>query len=124
LRLDNDAIHTLAPDRSDQPFGKAIFAKTKLVQWACPGCPWGAICDRPTAPASPWQNGFTERLIGSIRRECLDDHVVIWLRPLLQWRQNASIFEQGCAGFSPVQRTGVISSRAILGGLHHHYAFV
>jgi transposase InsO family protein len=34
------------------------------------------IRDRPTAPASPWQNGFAERVIGSIRRECLD-HVVI-----------------------------------------------
>jgi transposase InsO family protein len=30
------------------------------------------IRDRPTAPASPWQNGCVERLIGSIRRECLD----------------------------------------------------
>jgi hypothetical protein len=29
------------------------------------------IRDKPTAPASPWQNGFAERLIGSIRRECL-----------------------------------------------------
>jgi transposase InsO family protein len=34
------------------------------------------IRDRPTAPASPWQNGFAERLIGSIRRECLD-HVIV-----------------------------------------------
>jgi hypothetical protein len=33
------------------------------------------IRDRPTAPQSPWQNGHTERLIGSIRRECLD-HIV------------------------------------------------
>jgi Integrase core domain len=31
---------------------------------------------KPTAPASPWQNGFAERLIGSIRRECLD-HIVV-----------------------------------------------
>jgi Ca2+-binding EF-hand superfamily protein len=30
------------------------------------------IRDRPTAPRSPWQNGHVERLIGSIRRECLD----------------------------------------------------
>jgi transposase InsO family protein len=30
------------------------------------------IRDKPTAPASPWQNGFAERLIGSIRRECVD----------------------------------------------------
>ena len=34
------------------------------------------IRDKPIAPASPWQNGFAERLIGSIRRECLD-HLVI-----------------------------------------------
>jgi hypothetical protein len=34
------------------------------------------IRDKPTAPASPWQNGFTERLIGSIRRECVD-HIVV-----------------------------------------------
>ena len=34
------------------------------------------IRDRPTAPRSPWQNGYVERLIGSIRRECLD-HIVV-----------------------------------------------
>jgi hypothetical protein len=30
-----------------------------------------------TAPHSPWQNGYAERLIGSIRRECLD-HVIVF----------------------------------------------
>src|SRR5216684_5034150 len=34
------------------------------------------IRDRPTAARSPWQNGYIERLIGSIRRECLD-HVLV-----------------------------------------------
>jgi transposase InsO family protein len=34
------------------------------------------IRDRPTAPRSPWQNGHVERLIGSIRRECLE-HVLV-----------------------------------------------
>jgi transposase InsO family protein len=34
---------------------------------------------KPIAPASPWQNGFAERLIGSIRRECLD-HIVVFGR--------------------------------------------
>jgi transposase InsO family protein len=33
------------------------------------------IRDRPTSPRSPWQNGYAERSIGSIRRECLD-HIV------------------------------------------------
>ena len=35
------------------------------------------IRDKPTAPGSPWQNGFAERLIGSTRRECLD-HIVVF----------------------------------------------
>jgi hypothetical protein len=35
------------------------------------------IRDKPTAPASPWQNGFAQRLIGSIRHECVDHLVVL-----------------------------------------------
>ena len=35
------------------------------------------IGDKPIAPGSPWQNGFSERLIGSIRRECVD-HVIVF----------------------------------------------
>ncbi|MGC2154788.1 MAG: integrase core domain-containing protein, partial [Pseudolabrys sp.] len=35
------------------------------------------IRDKPTAPASPWQNGCAERLIGSIRRECVDHFIVL-----------------------------------------------
>ena len=35
------------------------------------------IRDRPTSLRSPWQNGYAERLIGSIRRECLD-HVIVF----------------------------------------------
>jgi hypothetical protein len=33
--------------------------------------------DHPTAPRSPWQNGYAERVIGSIRRESLD-HVIVF----------------------------------------------
>ncbi|MFL6301999.1 MAG: integrase core domain-containing protein [Candidatus Sulfotelmatobacter sp.] len=40
------------------------------------------IRDRPTSPRSPWQNGYAERLIGSIRRECVDHVVVLGERHL------------------------------------------
>src|SRR5512134_1947383 len=35
------------------------------------------IRDRPTAPLSPWQNAYVERLIGSIRRDCLDHQIIV-----------------------------------------------
>src|SRR6201993_3355456 len=35
------------------------------------------IRDRPIASRSPWQNGHAERLIGSLRQECLD-HIVVF----------------------------------------------
>ena len=89
------------------------------------------IRDKPTAPASPWQNGFAERLIGSIRRECLDRVVVLGEERLRRILKNYAAYYNGIrthrslnkdAPFSrPVQRSGVISSHAILGGLHHHY---
>jgi transposase InsO family protein len=50
-----------------------------------------------TAPRSPWQNPYVERLIGSIRRECLD-HVIILsveLFSISSLRQNASLARQG-----------------------------
>ncbi|TPW00470.1 MAG: hypothetical protein USCAAHI_00084 [Beijerinckiaceae bacterium] len=66
------------------------------------------IRDRPTAPQSPWQNGHTERLIGSIRGECLDHvvvfgerhlhHILLILYGVLQRRPDTFISEQGCAG--------------------------
>jgi len=92
------------------------------------------IRDRPIAPASPWQNGFAERLIGSIRRECLDHIIVLGeahLRRILksyaryynETRTHLAL-EKDAPASRPVQRTGGISSHAILGGLHHHYARV
>jgi len=89
------------------------------------------IRDKPTAPASPWQNGFAERLIGSIRRECLD-HVIVWGEPHLRrilrsyanyydnMRTHRSLNKDAPISRS-IQRIGIISSRPILGGLHHNY---
>jgi transposase InsO family protein len=89
------------------------------------------IRDKPIAPASFWQNGFAERLIGSIRRECVDHFIVVGeahLRRIL--RAYARYYNEIRTHWSlskdapvsrPVQRTGNIKSYPILGGLHHHY---
>jgi hypothetical protein len=89
------------------------------------------IRDKPIAPASPWQNGFAERLIGSIRR----DHVVVLgeahLRRILKSyadyynsvRTHRSLHKDAPIS-RPVNQTGFIRSHPILGGLHHHYVRV
>jgi transposase InsO family protein len=89
------------------------------------------IRDKPCAPASPWQNGFAERLIGSIRRECLDHVIVLGEEHLRRILKNYAAYYNGVrthrslnkdAPISrPVQRSGIMSSHAILGGLHHQY---
>ena len=92
------------------------------------------IRDKPIAPASPWQNGFAERLIGSIRRECVDHFVVlgeVHLRRILQAyaryynniRTHRSL-DKDAPVSRPVQRIGSIRSHSVLGGLHHHYVRV
>jgi hypothetical protein len=92
------------------------------------------IRDRPTAPRSPWQNGHTERLIGSIRRECLD-HVVVFgerhlrhvLLSYMQYyngvRTHLSLNKDTPAPRA-VQVIGRILPTPILGGLHHQYVRV
>ena len=92
------------------------------------------IRDRPIAARSPWQNGCAERLIGSIRQECLD-HVVIFgerhLRHLLNSYQQyynevrTHLSLQKDAPLSrEVRRFGRVLSVPILGGLHHQYVRV
>src|SRR5258708_12336348 len=89
------------------------------------------IRDKPTAPASPWQNGFAERLIGSIRRECVDHIIVLGeahLRRILRSyadyyndiRTHRSL-DKDAPAVRPVQQAGSINTCPILGGLHHHY---
>ena len=89
------------------------------------------IRDHPTSARSPWQNGYAERLIGSIRRECLDHIVVIGeqhLRHVLMCYMeyyNAVRTHLSLGKDAPVrrliQRTGRIQVRPVLGGLHHQY---
>ena len=88
------------------------------------------IRDHPTAPRSPWQNAYLERLIGSIRREC-HDHVVVSkeadLRRVL--KAYASYYNRVLTHLSlnkdaPLFRLGDIAAIPILGGLHHLYVRV
>jgi transposase InsO family protein len=77
------------------------------------------IRDKPTAPASGWQNGFAERLIGSIRRECLD-HIIVLGEAHLRWilRSYARYYNQtrthlaseGCSLISQRKEGGAYSS--------------
>jgi transposase InsO family protein len=83
---------------------------------------------------SPWHNGLAERLIGSIRRDCLD-HVVIFseqhLRHLLNSYQeyyNESRTHLSLKKDAPIprdaQKVGRVLALPILGGLHHRYVRV
>jgi transposase InsO family protein len=89
------------------------------------------IRDHPIAPRSPWQNAYVERLIGSIRRECLD-HMIVFgeahLRRILRGYAtfyNVSRTHRSLNKDAPlhraIDRPGAVVSRPVLGGLHHQY---
>ena len=86
-----------------------------------------------TSRKSPWQNGHCERVVGSIRRECLD-HIIVFntrhLRRILRWYLNyyhESRTHLGLEKDCPVPRavqgpeSGEIKCEPVLGGLHHRY---
>jgi transposase InsO family protein len=116
----DEAPHYPGRDR-DRIYGSVVTRRLRAM----------GIRDKPTAPASPWQNGYAERLIGSIRRECVDHIIVLGeahLRRILRSyaryyndiRTHRSL-DKDAPVPRPVQRIGSIKSHAILGGLHHHY---
>jgi transposase InsO family protein len=104
----------------------ACFGHTVMKRLAAMG-----IRDHPTAARSPWQNGCAERLIGSIRRECLD-HVVVFSeghsRRILAayasyynaFRTHLSLSKEAPVHRS-IQRLGQLATRPILGGLYQQY---
>jgi transposase InsO family protein len=84
-----------------------------------------------TAPRGPWQNPYVERLIGTIRRECLDHVIVMNERHLLKilrsyfsyyhgWRTHQSLDMDAPDG-REAQCVGEVIEIAEVGGLHHHY---
>ena len=114
----DEAPQHLLRDR-DRAYGSAYSRRIHAMR----------IRDHPTAPRSPWQNGHVERLIGSIRRECLD-HVIVFgeahLRQVL--KKYASYYNEvrthlslskDAPTYRRVEAVGDVIGLPILGGLHH-----
>ena len=84
-----------------------------------------------TAPRSPWQNPYVERLIGSIRRDCLDHFVIFHARHLKRTLSSYFAYYHGsrthlgpdkqCPHVRQVSSIGRIVQIPHLGGLHHRY---
>jgi transposase InsO family protein len=116
----DEAPRYLIRDR-DRAYGAAFTHRLRAM----------GIRDKPIAPGSPWQNGFAERLIGSIRRECVDHIVVLGeahLRRILtkycayynELRTHRSLGKDAPI-HRAIQHVGRIASEPVVGGLHHHY---
>ena len=90
------------------------------------------IAEVVSAPASPWQNPYVERLIGSIRRECLDHLIIVneahlrrvlmtYVRYYHRTRTHLGL-EKDTPDHRPVSTsTGPIVAIPEVGGLHHRY---
>ena len=107
----------------DAKFGHAVSRKMYSM----------GIKELVTAPGSPWQNAYVERLIGSIRRELLDNVVVLnekHLRRLLdsyvayynEWRTHRSLLGDS-PDRRPIRRADAsdVTELSAVSGLHHYY---
>lgn len=115
-----DAPRYVVRDR-DQVYGSDFIRRVRAM----------GIRDRPISARSPRQNGYAERLIGSIRSDCLD-HVVVFgerhLRDLLRSYQqyyNECRTHLSLDKDAPFPRVVTAKGRLVvspvLGGLHHQY---
>jgi transposase InsO family protein len=116
-----DTAPTYLVRDNDGVYGQAFTRRVRAM----------GIRDHPISPRSPWQNAYAERLIGTLRRDCLD-HVLIFgewhLRRVLTLYSryyNETRTHLGLGKDAPlrraVQRSGTIVSTPILSGLHHRY---
>jgi transposase InsO family protein len=106
---------------NDRAYGHVFTSRVRAM----------GIRDRPISPGSPWQNGIVERLIGTLRRECLDQMVICseeHLRRILS--AYAAYYNQARTHLAlqkdaplrrAVQSSGAIVAIPILAGLHHQY---
>jgi transposase InsO family protein len=116
----NEAPRFMIRDR-DRIYGAVVRRRLRAM----------GIRDKPIAPASPWQNGFAERLIGSIRRECLDHIIVLGETHLRRFLKSYARYynetrthlalDKDTPLSRTVKRAGRILCRPVLGGLHHEY---
>ncbi len=106
---------------NDRAYGRVFRSRVRAM----------GIRDRPISPGSPWQNAYVERLIGTVRRECLDRMLVFGethLRQILsayaayynEVRTHLALDKDAPLGRA-VQRSGAIVAMPILSGLYHHY---
>jgi transposase InsO family protein len=106
---------------NDRAYGHAFTARVRAM----------GIRDRPISPRSPWQNGIAERLIGTLRRECLDHMVILGeahLRRILsayagyynRTRTHLAL-NKDAPLHRAVQQFGRIAATPVLAGLHHQY---
>lgn len=106
---------------NDQAYGQVFLARVRAM----------GIRDRPISPGAPWQNGIAERLIGTLRRECLDQLIVFGeshLRRILaaytdyynQARPHLAL-QKDAPLKRAVQPIGSVVAIPVLGGLHHQY---
>ena len=116
-----DTVPTYLVRDNDGAYGQAFTSRVRAM----------GIRDR-LSPRSPWQNAYVERLIGTLRRDCLD-HVLIFgerhLRRVLTLYSvyyNETRTHLGLGKDAPlrraVQRSGAIVTAPVLSGLHHRYA--
>jgi transposase InsO family protein len=117
-----DTAPTYLVRDNDGAYGEAFLHRIRTM----------GIRDRPTSPRSPWQNPYVERLIGTLRRDCLD-HVLIFgerhLRQILalyssyynETRTHLGLDKDAPLGRA-IQRSGIIIATPILSGLYHRYA--
>jgi len=117
---ERDARRYLIRDR-DAIYGNAFRCRIHSL----------AMKEVVTAPRSPWQNAFAERLIGSIRRECLDHVVVLNRRHLRRLLKSYFAYyhrsrthlalSKDAPDRRAVMPNGKIIAIPEVGGLHHRY---
>jgi transposase InsO family protein len=106
---------------NDGAYGHAFTSRVRAM----------GIRDRPISPRSPWQNPYVERLIGTLRRDCLDHVLILGERHLWRVLKSYSLYYNATRTHlgldkdtplpRPVQRSGAIVAVPILSGLHHRY---